>query len=379
MEYFESLNKGNEMWGLISEQILLGQINPIKLKTGNGIVIKPKISSVIMDKSSTGKGLMQTLLAYACSEIEKSMGMANVKFDTIVETQEAGLTGTVVKHEIAYGKLYNYDILIFPEASSLFVKSEHKKAMVMTLQCAIEDNGYVSKMVAGQEIKYKTNTSVILCSTPFDAADSILTKDGIFQRCIVSYNNRSYDEIENNFENSRLSLCENTYEDKFEPCLESIIKAIKVARESPKIVTIPNEVNKVITKEMREVFSKERELITDKKNRDVFDGYLMRAGTNADKMALNMMFISKKKEIDLECYEIPMRIYKHHIKSIRKMFNKSKTKVRNKRFNRNRVATIIKEHQGNATSLYHKIEESEGVSWVTAIRIYKKVTNNIGD
>ena len=160
MEYFESLNKGNEMWGLISEQILLGQINPIKLKTGNGIVIKPKISSVIMDKSSTGKGLMQTLLAYACFEIEKSMGMANVKFDTIVETQEAGLTGTVVKHKIAYGKLYNYDILIFPEASSLFVKSEHKKAMVMTLQCAIEDNGYVSKMVAGQEIKYKTNTRI---------------------------------------------------------------------------------------------------------------------------------------------------------------------------------------------------------------------------
>lgn len=380
MNYFESLNKGNEMWGLISEQILLGQINPIGLKTGNGLFIKPKISSVIIDKSSTGKGLIQLLLEHASSEIKKCMDISNVEFDSIVETQEAGLTGTVVKHEIVYGKLKHYKILIFPEASGLFVKMEHKKAMVMTLQCAIEDNGYVSKMVAGQEIKYKTATSIILCSTPFDAADSILVKDGIFQRCIVSYNNRSYDEIENNFENSRLISCGQTYKERFTPYLMKITDALEFAKTTPKYVEIPNEVNKEITKEMREIFSIERNSISNIKSRDVFDSYLMRAGTNADKMAVNIMFMSKKKRIDLECYKVPMEIFRHHIASIREMFNNNKLKSRGtdnrKVYDNDRVLKIINTHKGTMTDLYHKIEKSENMSWVTAINTYKEVIKN---
>ena len=394
MEYFDSRNKGNKMWGLIAQQIILGQINPIILKKSDGVVISPKLSSVILDKSSTGKGVTQELIKYASDEINKEIkitqeDIANnsnkklesdkIRFGHLVDSQEAGLTGTVVKHNIEYGMLYHNDILIFPEASSLFVKSEHKKAMVMSLQCAIEDNGYVSKMVAGKKIEYNTKTSIILFSTPFDASDSILTKEGIFQRCIVSYNNRSFGEIKENFKDSRLISRKETYIEKFKPCLKTIKEALESSKETPKQVTIPMDVNIEITKQMEEVFTKERELIIKEKNKDIFDSYLMRAGTNADKMALNMMFISSKHSIDLECYEIPMIIFKHHIKSIRRMFNDAieestkRGRGNKKPYDINKVETIIKEHSGKREELYNKVMESENVKRSLAISIINKI------
>ena len=52
MTYFDCLSKENRTWGLIAEQILLGQINPIKYIDYSGRRFKPKISAIIIDKSS---------------------------------------------------------------------------------------------------------------------------------------------------------------------------------------------------------------------------------------------------------------------------------------------------------------------------------------
>lgn len=244
----------------------------------------------------------------------------------------------------------------------------------MCLQCAIEDNGYVDKTVGGQDISYRTNTSVILCSTPFDAADAILTKEGIFQRCVVSYNNRAHEIIKQTFRDSRLMVREETYIEKFKPYLELIKKALESSKKSPKQVTIPNELNIKITEELENIFEKERELVEGENDKGVFDSYFMRAGINADKMALNMMFIYGKHKIDMECYEIPMKIYKHHVESIRKMLNKHIPEAtgNKKDWNKERASLIIKEHKGNRGELYKKIMKSENVGRNKAIDIIKE-------
>lgn len=368
MKLFECVCKENEIWGHITEQIFLGQINPIKMIDFTGEQFKPKISAIIIEKSGSGKDQMIDVLLRISKEFE-------LKIDNVMEINEAGLTGTVRRNEIEYGKLKDYNILAFPECSNLFINSEHKLTLVTTLQGALEKKGYVNKTVYGKDIKYETDVSVLMVSVPFKKAKEVVMDKGIFQRCVVSFGNKKFDDI------SAILYDTIIPENKVETELRKYVDNIKQALQSyPGTIQLDLKLATKYRKEIEMFFREERKEITDEYKRGVFDGYLIRAVFNMERMAVNIMFRDMKKELDDECYEVPVKIIKHHIVSMKRMFNetyikkKFKPGVGNKKpYNKERVKAIIDEHDGTKEKLVEKIMKETKTSRVTAFKIIEEV------
>ena len=357
------------MWGLITEQILLGQLNPTKYIDFSGKELKPKISSIFIDKSSTGKDQAGDALIYAA----KKFGL---KIDKVVDIQEAGLTGTIKgRSDIRYGKLKDHNIIVFPECSNLFVRTEHKTTLITSLQSAIEKVGFVNKTVGGRDIKYETDVSLLLMSIPFERVSEVIVDKGIFQRCIISYMNRNFSSIKSIY--SKAIVSDGVDDREFREYKNKIDEAIRCA---PSTVMIGKDIIDEMNKTVLPFFEDKRLEVEDDFKRGVFDGYLIRSAMNVLKMAVNEMFKMKKQKIDMECFEIPLKIYKHHIQSVCDMFNgitiseEYHPGTKNtKPYSKERVYGVIRKHNGNMTELYKKIAESENCGMNKAQKIYKKI------
>ena len=384
MKYFELICKDNEMWGKIAEQVLLGQINPINYIDNDGTSIKPKISPTLIDISSIG----QDTTLDATFKIAKKFGLKCMK---IGESQEAGLTATRVDKGNIKGVLETNDILGFPEASSLFNVSQHKLGLINALQMAIEKQGYVSKIVGGEHIEYKTNVSLFLLTTPFDKLKQSFLEKGLFQRCIVSRMDRRIKDVKGMM---KRKVNEQIGEEEISIVMDTAVSKLKISIEKAKMnhkertVMIDKNIQNKMLKKVNDYYDlKEKEINNKNFRYRIFPGYYMRSFENLNIMAVNMMFRDNKLKVDEECYTEPFEIYKHHIDSIVDIFNNErieKTRMMGEgnktKYNHDEIKQIIEDNKGKIKEvIILKIMKKLTISRPTARNIYDEVKLNKDD
>ena len=378
MNYFNLICKDNLMWGKIAEQILLGQLNPIRYIDNDGTPIRPKLSTIFADISSIGKDTTFDTTV----KIAKEFGLRCQK---IGDSQEAGLTVTRLDKGNVNGALNKNDILGFPEASSLFNGSQHKLGLINALQMAIEKNGYVSKIVGGVHVEYATDVSLFLLTIRFNKLKQCFLEKGLFQRCIVSYMDRGIEDVK---KMAKKKINEQIGKDEIDKIMNITVSDLKIAIKEAKknhknnTVQINKDIQNEMLKKVNEYYDlKEKEIINKKFRLRIFPGYYMRSFENLNLMAVNIMFRDKKTEVDEECYTEPFEIYKHHIDSIVNIFNDEnieKTRMMGEgnktKYESEEIKQIIDNNKGNIKEKAIKeIRKKLGISRPTARDIYRDV------
>lgn len=372
MKLFETKSIDNTAWGMLLEQVLLSQINPIRYIDYSGDDFKPKISCLIINNAGTGKDRALDVLM----DFGKRMGL---KISKIVDLQEAGLTGTVTNGKVMYGKLKDHDILMFPECENLFIRSAHKLTLIKHLQSALDNQtgvgvgGYVSKFVGGKNIEYNTDVSLVMASIPFNNLNEILIRQGIFQRCMLSIKDTGYKEMNEIKEKLRTTNQTKEERDKLIDVYIKDLKKKQIDREGEK-VRVSTEVQKKVEDKIKVIFEEKRNLFTNSEQLKAFDTYFFRGQENVHRMAVNILFRDGLREVTEGCYDEPLLVYREHIESIFNIITR-RNRIRCS-YNKEAIKTLIKNHKGSKLTLYDKIEKEAGVSHMTAFRIYKEVNEN---
>jgi len=163
------------------------------------------MSCVVVMPSRSGKG-------QAIKVIENLAEMLQIRYKTEGVITDAGLIGTVRinkkrEEDIIYGDLYNYDLLLVPEANQIFKKRQYKEEILDILQNALDTTvitetdligkrkissfgGRIDKKLASEkEISYTTNISFMFFTYFLEEFRQVLLEQGIFQRTIVYIEN----------------------------------------------------------------------------------------------------------------------------------------------------------------------------------------------
>ena len=388
MEYFNNISKENENIGLYLKYIVLGKVYSLKMMDTGRKETTLRLNFFCSDVSSTGKDKSREAIEELINKInDKRFLFKPLSFDKSVDVNDASLIGTKRKVNKEYvpifGKFYNYDIMCFPECSSLFDKSEFKKTMIQTLQGALDQPGYISKSLAEIEIKYDTDTAIIMFSIPFKAMNTYLLDSGFFQRFLIYLGNKDYIDIENISKNLSGDIVTNkSSEDKSEELKEFVDRIEETWRQQPAgYAKFSKECLKKLD-EFENIYLNYRIFFNDDGDRIKFASFKPRTSKNLLRMSIINSIYNFHREVQPDDFNEPLELMKWHFESIKKLIIKSHLKDKDKSFilgrerklyNKERVRSLIKEHKGNQTELYHKICKSENVSIVTAIKIYKEV------
>lgn len=338
---FNKFCKSNEEIGELLEYLVIGQCIPTKFKWLGGILQKPRIHLTWIDLSSTGKNQAMFL-------VEKISNEMGIIYSEYTDSTEAGLIGTSKRtrikgtdvYEPVKGLLGDHNIIAFTEAESLFTGS-YKETMIKTLQSAMDEPGKVDKKLSNIRIKYKTDTSIILVSTPFNKFNSILLNSGLLQRSILFKGNKSADdimkisdEIDKDVINEKNKISSEDYED-YKNNLNEII------RLSPEIIKFDKECLEFLSDFTKKTRKKEEELETESVIKGtLFTTYLPRAKNNLFKLAVIDAIKNKENIVKKKNFLRIEKFILNHMNAIYKAIKEVKISNNDKLDDKGKLATI---------------------------------------
>jgi hypothetical protein len=386
MTYFESMCKDNEMMGKMLQQILLGKVYATSkfIDTG-GIQTTTKLSMFMSDVSSTGKDQGIKALERAVSEINKRNFLPirkdrkeSIAFDKSVDVNDSSLVGGSRKKQGELieirGKFWYYDIMCFPECSTLFVDSEYKTTMLQTLQEAMDYPGFVSKSLNGIEIKYNTETSLVLASIPFNKMSSYLINTGFFQRMMVYIGDKDFVDINEISEKIGHDIINNNFTGEEEKELMSFIDKLEESwHTKPSTISFEKECNEKLD-EWNEMFCKYRDMNSDIDIKNKFASFQPRSTKNLLRMSANWSIFNQHKQVKPEDFDEPMEIMQTTLEGIAKLTKKiERYPKREENYDMEKLKEIIKNNMNEKKmEIYSKIIKELGVSPVTAMKLYKE-------
>lgn len=382
MEFFGDICEENLEIGLGMKYVILGKVFDLKIKDTGGETTSSKISFFGSNVSSTGKDQGRKALNIAVDEINKRDFLKkSIEFDSSVDVNDAALVGTrkLVKKESVpvFGKFSKYDIMCFPECSTLFKKTEYKTTMIQIIQGALDHPGYVSKSLADIEIKYPTNTSIVMLSTPFKTMTSHLLDTGFFQRFLLFIGNKDYIDIQNTSSNLAKEMINGSTSNNTPKKLNDFVDKVELAhRKRPiKHIVFSNGCMEKIKEYERMFISTRDEEFDKEEDKTLYATFQPRMVKTFIRLsAINSVYNSHEKVLP-EDFNEPLEMMKWNIDSIVKLMRMRDDKIIKKPSTNEEIIKIISGAK-NTTESYKRICKNEHVNMNKAIEIYKRVMDN---
>ena len=178
----------NEMYGRISLHVLLGQaLKNVYYRMG-AREIDIRIHMLLIKAQGSGKGA-------GYGFIKKMAKLLELDFQSLTESTDAGLIGTLQRDEVTKeitivpGLLFSSDVVGMEEASVLFdYTNEFSKKNMTYMQItmnALEDSAcHITKRLGNETIDFKPHASFLLMTYPPDKLVDKLLKTGFIDRVV---------------------------------------------------------------------------------------------------------------------------------------------------------------------------------------------------
>jgi len=248
MELFNLHSFKNKLYGQISFHVILGQALSDRIYYRQGArEIEPRVHLLLIKPQGTGKGA-------GYGFVEKMSQALGLDFQSLTESTDAGLVGTVQDGEIVPGLLQSADIVGMEEASVLFdyasdFSKKNMTYMQITMNALQDSSCHITKKLGTEMIDFKPHASFVLMTYPPDKLVDRLLKTGFVDRVIPIFEDVTLVDrleiIEAMLRNINTSSKE-SFKEKFDSIKERLEVIINTYRTNRTRIEIPEEIHKVI-------------------------------------------------------------------------------------------------------------------------------------
>jgi len=298
VELFSLNSFKNILYGKISFHVILGQALSEHIYYKQGArEIDPRVHMLLIKPQGTGKGA-----GYGFVErMSKSIGL---DFQSLTESTDAGLVGTIENDEIVPGLLQSADIIGMEEASVLFdyntdFSKKNMTYMQITMNALKDSSCHISKRLGTETIEFKPHASFVLMSYPPDKLVDKLLKTGFIDRVIPIFEDVTLlDRLEiiSAMLKNINAITKESFNKKFNSLKERINVIVKTYEKSRIPITIPEEIHKVSFKIINEFAN--RVQTASPKAREKLEHFITRLHETLLKLAIHHAVLERRTVVN---------------------------------------------------------------------------------
>ena len=304
MEIFNTYSIANEAYGKISFHVILGQaLRQIHFAVGSR-KIDIRVHLLLIKPQGTGKGAGYTFVERISKDLD-------LRFQSLTESTDAGLVGTVVydpatkQNVVVPGLLHSADIVGMEEASVLFdYANEFSKKNMTYMQQAMnplwDASNTITKKLGTETIEIHPHASFVLTTYPPDRLVDKLLKTGFVDRVIPIFEDvtladrlaviRKLSEIFN--------YDKALYEAKYLSVVKRFQKVIEFGTKTgQQYITVTDDIHKLMLQIIEEFAMKI--LDASPKAREKLEHFITRLYEVLFRLAAHHALISLRKHLDV--------------------------------------------------------------------------------
>ena len=307
-EYLELFNLHsfkNQLYGKISLHVILGQLLS---KSNDGIggiyykqgarEIDPRVHLLLIKPQGTGKGA-------GYGFVERTSRALGLDFQSLTESTDAGLVGTLQDNEIVPGLLQSADVVGMEEASVLFdyasdFSRKNMTYMQITMNALEDSSCNITKKLGTETIEFKPHASFVLMTYPPDKLVDKLLKTGFIDRVIPIFEDVTLIDrleiIEIMLKNINVTDKE-SFKKKFDELIKKIKNIEDKYRTVRKKIDIPEEMHKVIFRIISEFANKVQ--AASPKAREKLEHFVTRLHETLLKLAIHHAVLCRRETVEM--------------------------------------------------------------------------------
>jgi len=304
MSVFNNYSFRNDLYGKISLHVILGQaLKNVYYRMGSR-KIDIRTSLLLIKPQGTGKGA-------GYGFVEKTAKKVGLNFQSLTESTDAGLVGTLeydksTKQSVpVYGLLKDADIIGMEEASVLFdFSNEFSKKNMTYMQItmnSLEDSScHISKKLGTEIIEFKPHASFLLMSYPPDKLADKILKTGFVDRMIPVFEDVTIEDrlavIKQMSENINISTKE-SFDENFDSVARRLDIIIKKFQKGDICVSIPDDVHRLLLGVIDELAQKI--LDASPKAREKLEHFISRLYEILLKLSIHHSLLCRRTNLDV--------------------------------------------------------------------------------